>query len=581
MRCYFKFFALPFFLFIIVLTTNGQQTYPDSIYHNELIRVHSKDSVKKYLKSENERNIIPFFKTILSLAEEKKDTLRIISTLHFLGRTNNQYLSEFKTSNSFFKKELSLLKKVTNPEILKKLEEAKITEIEVLAQMGQNYEDIGQVKKAFDIFYKCEKIAKEKDLEFYKVIMPTLIANLHFKVGDYRSSLVKEYESYNGLKNSKTISDGNKKYNRGEISIDISNSYLKLNKKDSALWILTQGEKEGLDVFTKYAEIRFTEQKGKVYLEKKKFLKALSYLEETQKLADNYDNVAGSIFYYENLAECYFKLKKYNKAIQVMLKGIAAKKQNTKEYFLVNDYKTLAKFYKQSGNLQKSNEYYEKYVLNQKAFENSKKDILTSFHSKKVSDLELEKELQKTRTIFYVIGSSIFILLLLLFLLHLSKKRKDNAQKFQELLLKIESLEQQQKLVDTKDEVLEEKSISDINKETFDEILTGLQKIEEQHYYLKQECNSYNVAKKIKTNTSYLSKAINSHHQKNFNTYINDLRINYAILKLKEDTRFRSYSIQSISEDIGYKSPDSFTKYFKRRTGLLPSVYIKKLNLIT
>ncbi len=74
---------------------------------------------------------------------------------------------------------------------------------------------------------------------------------------------------------------------------------------------------------------------------------------------------------------------------------------------------------------------------------------------------------------------------------------------------------------------------------------------------------------------------INAHHQKNFNTYINDLRINYAILKLKEDTRFRSYSIQSISEDIGYKSPDSFTKYFKKRTGLLPSVYIKKLNLIT
>jgi len=135
-------------------------------------------------------------------------------------------------------------------------------------------------------------------------------------------------------------------------------------------------------------------------------------------------------------------------------------------------------------------------------------------------------------------------------------------------------------ITDTKDEVLEEKSSTDVPEETKQQILAGLKKLEKQEYFLKQECNSYNVARKINTNTTYLSKVINSHFDKNFNTYINDLRINYAILRLKNDVIFRSYSIQSIAEEVGYKSADSFSKYFKLNTGLNPSFYIKEIKNI-
>ena len=135
-------------------------------------------------------------------------------------------------------------------------------------------------------------------------------------------------------------------------------------------------------------------------------------------------------------------------------------------------------------------------------------------------------------------------------------------------------------IIDTKDEVLEEKNSTEVPEETKQQILEGLKKLEKQEYYLKQECNSYNVAKKINTNTSYLSKVINSHYGINFNTYINDLRINYTIVRLKNDVIFRSYSIQSIAEEVGYKSADSFTKYFKKDTGLNPSFYIKEIKNI-
>ncbi|MGJ8661243.1 MAG: helix-turn-helix domain-containing protein, partial [Bacteroidota bacterium] len=142
----------------------------------------------------------------------------------------------------------------------------------------------------------------------------------------------------------------------------------------------------------------------------------------------------------------------------------------------------------------------------------------------------------------------------------------------------LNTAQNQTKIIDSKDDELESNTTNEVGPEITAQILDGLKELESVNYFLNPDCNSYNVAKKIKTNTSYLSKVVNQEFEKNFNTYINDLRINYAIVQLKEDKRFRSFSIQSIAEELGYKSADSFTKYFKIHTGLNPSFYIKQLN---
>jgi len=94
------------------------------------------------------------------------------------------------------------------------------------------------------------------------------------------------------------------------------------------------------------------------------------------------------------------------------------------------------------------------------------------------------------------------------------------------------------------------------------------------------DCSLSSMAKKINTNTTYLSKVINSHFKKSFNAYINELRINYVLTRLKEDKLFRRYTIQSIANDIGFKSKESFNKAFRIQTGILPSYYIKQLEPI-
>lgn len=568
-----------FFILIVFSFVNVDAGYAQEIRDFKKEYEALQDSLSKYLESDK-RLAIEYLKKMLPITKE--DTAKTIMTLHFIGR-HNQFIGEYKESIKYLEQELELFGLI-DAERYKYdvLHIGKFSEIETLAQLGQNYKELGQFKKAFKTYNKCIEIAHYEDLEFYKDIMPALIADLHFTMGNYEKALSKNKESFNALKTTKTISERTRVYNRGEITVALSETYLKLNKRDSALWIINEGFKEKLDTLELKAKIILTAQKGRVYLEKNENDKALKYLLEAEKIAYQYDTISGPMEVSLELGEGYFKLKEYEKAISTLEKGISVKKLNSKEIYLTDDYKLLAKIYKVSGNLEKSNEYYEKYILNQTALEKSKDTISSTFHSQQLSNLEKEKLSQKNSFyLFMSIGLGI-LLLLLVYIIYLIKEKKKNTDKFKVLLSKFNEEETSTfEVIDTKDKILEDKLSAQVNEEITKQILSGLQNLKEQEYFLRQDCNSYNVAKKIKTNTSYLSKVINSHFEKNFNTYINDLRINYAVLRLKNDSRFRSFSVQSIAEELGYKSADSFAKYFKLRTGLNPSFYIKQLNSLS
>ncbi|MCH3883569.1 MULTISPECIES: AraC family transcriptional regulator [Tenacibaculum] len=566
--------VLSFFLILIVANSFAQQ-FKDSVYKKEFLKL--VDSVNKY--QDNTRESLQYIKGLLDLSEKNKDTLRIILMLHNYAR-QSQFVNENYQSIKSFQREIELLNNNSLSEEEKAfLNRAGIAPIEVYAQQGNNYAAIGETKIALDYFYKSTDIAKEENLPFYKAVLPVLIGGMKYEAGEYKEALKYYKKGYSLLQSTQEIDELNRKFNSSLTIISMSNVYFKLNEIDSAKYILNLGFKQKLDTISGITNINFQTQKAKILVEEGKFNEALKQFEYIKKVSKEYDSKSGVSYYYNDLATYYSKIENYEEAAKIMEKGILAAKNKTKEFNLVDDYKKLAKIYKKAGDIEKSNEYFEKYVLNQKGLEKSKNNIIDSFHNKEVLDLELEKKAQKKTTLYLLLGCGFLISILAFYTFSISVKRKKETLNFKQLLAKIESAKEE--VIDTKDTILEEKITTDIAKETFEEILIGLKKIEQQHYYLKQECSSYNMAKKINTNTTYLSKVINAHYQKNFNTYINDLRINYSVLKLKEDTRFRSYSIQSISEEIGYKSTDSFTKYFKRRTGLLPSVYIKKLNSLS
>lgn len=110
------------------------------------------------------------------------------------------------------------------------------------------------------------------------------------------------------------------------------------------------------------------------------------------------------------------------------------------------------------------------------------------------------------------------------------------------------------------------------------EILNGIKELETSNDFLHPEFNIGVFAKKLNTNTSYLSYLINTTKKQSFKKYITELRIEYLIKKLKEERKFRNYTIKSLAEEIGYTNASAFTRTFKKYKGITPSEYIKSIS---
>jgi len=176
----------------------------------------------------------------------------------------------------------------------------------------------------------------------------------------------------------------------------------------------------------------------------------------------------------------------------------------------------------------------------------------------------------------YLYGLLIVLLLSLIgFFIWFKRKQLQNKTRFQELLLQIEKLEQPKEKVVP--ETISKETSNPVTDENALQILKALEIFEEKELYLRQDCTLAYVAKKAKTNTTYLSNVINTYKEKPFKSYLSELRINAALIKLKNDEKLRSYTIKAIAEEFGFKRSETFSRAFKAQTDVYPSYYIKSL----
>lgn len=116
-----------------------------------------------------------------------------------------------------------------------------------------------------------------------------------------------------------------------------------------------------------------------------------------------------------------------------------------------------------------------------------------------------------------------------------------------------------------------------IPAETEQTILAGLKKFESSVKYTNKDMSLANLAAHLDTNTKYLSEIINKHYNDNFNAYINKLRVNYIIEKLKNEPEYLNYKISYLADESGFSSHSSFATVFKSITGIAPTVFIDLL----
>jgi len=84
------------------------------------------------------------------------------------------------------------------------------------------------------------------------------------------------------------------------------------------------------------------------------------------------------------------------------------------------------------------------------------------------------------------------------------------------------------------------------------EIVDGLIKFENKSLFTNPRMTLTGLAEILNTNTNYLSHVVNSEKGKNFTSYLNDLRIEFAIEAIKNNEVFRNYKVSAIAKECGF-----------------------------
>ncbi|MGM9688698.1 MAG: helix-turn-helix domain-containing protein [Alloprevotella sp.] len=81
------------------------------------------------------------------------------------------------------------------------------------------------------------------------------------------------------------------------------------------------------------------------------------------------------------------------------------------------------------------------------------------------------------------------------------------------------------------------------------------------------------LAEMTGSNTTYVSAVINRHFCKGFKSLLNERRINEACKRLADNELYGRFTIQAISEGVGYNAQSNFIKVFKQQMGMTPSTF--------
>lgn len=115
-----------------------------------------------------------------------------------------------------------------------------------------------------------------------------------------------------------------------------------------------------------------------------------------------------------------------------------------------------------------------------------------------------------------------------------------------------------------------------IPEETIQEVLKSLEKFEKGKSFTNPNISLSSLAGSLKINSKYLSQIINTYKEKDFNNYINELRVLYITEKILTEEIYLSYKIAYLAEEAGFSSHSRFSAYFKQITGTSPSVFIQE-----
>lgn len=458
----------------------------------------------------------------------------------------------------------------------------------------------GNFSEALLKYQKGEELSNEVNDIVQMVKFNINIALINGDIGNYKTAIKKSLKSDYLIEQNKNL------YTIDLYNLNKSNVYLSLGKfYETKFKIENQKNNKFLDsalyYYKKTMVFSYENTKNRVNAQlnlanilfyKKKTRETEKAYQNivTEAKENNLDNEYGLAIY--NLGYLYFSEKNYTKALVYFKKTDSIyhkNKSNINDFINSNYYqsKIYESFSDSENSLKHANTYLDYFEKNEKDMISQSQEI-NQYQNATVlkKEMELTKDKYTTNVLLKKIAFYFFgIISAILIFMYFKTRRKNKIAELKYKAIIENYKEQLNQSVNNKIETLSIDSEKDIkpsnlnlDEEKENILFERLIKLEEQEIYLNQDFTLQFVAKKIKTNTTYLSYIVNKRFGKTFSEYANELKINYVINEMITNKSYRKYSTQAIAESVGYKNATSFTKLFNKKTGLSPVKFAEKLN---
>jgi AraC-like DNA-binding protein len=253
----------------------------------------------------------------------------------------------------------------------------------------------------------------------------------------------------------------------------------------------------------------------------------------------------------------------------------------------VGGYSYLISYYKIKNNKVKQLEYLNTLLKIDSTFQKNYRELTVKIQNEyTIPNLVRDKEniissLKSDKKISYwgIVGLIMLTIVSSLYGFYQSSLRKTYKRRFEKLVHNTTNQETSNNRVKANEVTVTQNKIRviGIQEGAIIKTLEKMTKFEISKGYLSPNITLQSLSDIVCINNKYLSKIINEYKQKTFVQYINDLRIDEAVLCLQQDNDLKKYTINAIASEFGFNNAESFSSAFYKRTGLKPSFFIKEL----
>jgi AraC-like DNA-binding protein len=439
--------------------------------------------------------------------------------------------------------------------------------------------------QALDNYILAEKYALKNNMDYYYQVRFFVAITKSEDMGQPNEALSLYRECYNYYKNNDIKRE---RYSRLYLStiLGISDSYLVLNKSDSASYYNKFGYKQSIinnDIEMCYL---FALYEGENQVFKKNYKAALDTINKVLPQMINFKNDEEILASYYYLGKAYQGLGQKDIAIKNFIKVDSMyKKKGYVGPEFIGGYQYIISYYKNRGDKTKQLQYLTTYATIDSTLQKNYKELDKKIQNEYdiphvVRDKEtLIQSLKEEKSIYYwglaallsiIIGLGFFSLY----------QRNLYKNRFEKIIADSQPHIQDSKTSNYKKELTSnETQIKDIGipKELLTQLLEKLEGFENKKMYLQRDMTVQIAAEILNTNGKYISKIVNIYKNKSFTLYINDLRVDEAVIRLQENKKLWLLDMEGLASEFGFNKAQSFTSAFDKKTGLKPSFFIKEL----